>query len=150
MSMNVSAWAIRKPVPSLVLFAVLMVLGWYSFNQLPITKFPNVDIPIISVIIQQPGAAPSELETQVTKKVEDAVSSVNGIKHIISSVSEGQSSTTIEFRLETNTDRAINDVKDAVARIRADLPRTIQEPIVSRLDVVGLPIMTYAVSSANM
>jgi hydrophobe/amphiphile efflux-1 (HAE1) family protein len=150
MSMNVSAWSIRKPVPSLVAFVVLTILGWFSFTQLPITKFPNVDIPIISVQVMQPGAAPSELETQVTKKVEDAIASVNGIKHIISSVSEGVSSTTIEFRLETNTDRALNDVKDAIARVRSDLPRTIEEPIVSRLDVVGLPIMTYAVSSANL
>ena len=75
---------------------------------------------------------------------------MNGIKHIISSVSEGQSVTTIEFRIEVNTDRALNDVKDAIARIRSDLPRTIEEPIVSRLDVVGLPILTYAVSSTNM
>ncbi len=150
MNTNISAWAIRQPVPSLVLFAVLMILGWFSFNQLAVTKFPNVDIPIVSVNVQQPGAAPSELEAQVTKKVEDAISSVNGIKHIISAVSEGQSLTTIEFRLETDTDRALNDVKDAVARIRSDLPRTIQEPVISRLDVVGLPIMTYAVSSTNM
>ncbi len=150
MAMNVSAWAIRKPVPSVVLFVVLMILGWFSFTKLPITKFPNVDIPVVSVTVRQAGAAPSELESQVTKKVEDAVSSVNGIKHIISAVSEGQSVTTIEFRIETNTDRALNDVKDAVARIRSDLPRTIEEPIVSRLDVVGLPIMTYAVFSPNM
>lgn len=150
MSSNISAWAIRQPVPSLVLFVVLTILGWFSFTQLPVTKFPNVDIPIVSVQIIQPGAAPSELESQVTKKVEDAVASVTGIKHIISAVSEGQSITTIEFRLETNADRALNDVKDAVARVRSDLPRTIEEPIVSRLDVVGLPIVTYAVSSANL
>ncbi|MGE3247591.1 MAG: efflux RND transporter permease subunit, partial [Beijerinckiaceae bacterium] len=148
--MNVSAWSIRNPVPSLVLFAVLSILGMFSFSQLPVTKFPNVDIPIVTVTVRQAGAAPSELESQVTKKVEDAIASVNGIKHIISSVSEGQSQTTIEFRLETNTDRALNDVKDAVARVRSDLPRTIEEPIIQRLDVVGLPIMTYAVASANM
>lgn len=147
---NISAWSIRKPVPSLVLFVVLMILGWFSFMQLPVTKFPNVDIPVISITVVQPGAASSELESQVTKKVEDAISGVNGIKHIISSVSEGQSLTTIEFRMEVNTDRALNDVKDAVARVRSDLPRTVEEPIISRIDVVGLPIMTYAVASPNM
>jgi hydrophobe/amphiphile efflux-1 (HAE1) family protein len=150
MSMNISAWSIRKPIPALVLFVVLTILGLFSFSQLPVTRFPNVDIPIVSVTINQPGAAPSELETQVTKKIEDAVSGVVGIKHIISSISDGLSTTTIEFRIEVNSDRALNDVKDAVARIRADLPRDILEPITQRVDITGLPIVTYAVSSAGM
>ena len=150
MSMNISAWSIRKPIPALVLFVVLTILGLFSFSQLPVTRFPNVDIPIVSVTINQPGAAPSELETQVTKKIEDAISGVVGIKHIISSVSDGLSTTTIEFRIEVNSDRALNDVKDAVARVRADLPRDILEPITQRVDITGLPIVTYAVSSAGM
>jgi hydrophobe/amphiphile efflux-1 (HAE1) family protein len=144
--MNISAWSIRNPIPSLVLFVVLTLLGLFSFTQLPITRFPNVDIPIVQVQVRQPGAAPSELESQITKKIEDAVSGVTGVKHIISTVSDGLSQTTIEFRIEVNTDRALNDVKDAVAKVRADLPRGIEEPIVSRLDIVGLPIVTYAVS----
>jgi len=148
--MNISAWSIRKPIPALVLFVVLTILGLFSFSQLPVTRFPNVDIPIVSVTINQPGAAPSELETQVTKKIEDAISGVVGIKHIISSISDGLSTTTIEFRIEVNSDRALNDVKDAVARIRADLPRDIMEPITQRVDITGLPIVTYAVSSAGM
>ncbi len=81
MTWNISAWAIRKPVPSLVLFMVLMALGYFSFKQLPITRFPNVDVPIIKVEVTQPGAAPSELEVQVTKRIEDAVAGVNGVKH---------------------------------------------------------------------
>jgi len=150
MSMNISAWSIRRPIPALVLFVVLTILGLFSFSQLPVTRFPNVDIPIISVTINQPGAAPSELETQVTKKIEDAISGVVGINHIISSISDGLSTTTIEFRIEVNSDRALNDVKDAVARVRADLPRDILEPITQRVDITGLPIVTYAVSSADM
>ncbi len=148
--LNISAWAIRTPVPSLVLFMVLVVLGVLSFKSLPITRFPNIDIPIVQVRIYQSGAAPAELETQVTKKVEDAVAGVNGVKHITSSVSEGASLTTIEFRLEVDADRALNDVKDAVARIRPDLPRTIDEPVTQRLEIEGLPIVTYAAKASAM
>ena len=150
MRLNVSAWSIRKPIPSVVLFIVLIVLGVFSFRQLPITRFPNIDIPIVAITVTQSGAAPSELQNQVTKRVEDAVAGVNGVKHIISNISEGLSTTTIEFRLEINSDRAVNDVKDAIAKIRADLPRTIDEPIVQRVEIAGLPIVTYAASDPAM
>lgn len=95
MRLNVSAWAIRKPLPSVVLFLVLMILGLVSFRSLPITRFPNIDIPIVSVTITQSGAAPSELQTQVTKWVEDSVAGVKGVKHILSTITEGTSTTTI-------------------------------------------------------
>ena len=150
MRLNVSAWSIRTPIPSIVLFIVLMILGVFSFQTLPITRFPNIDIPIVSVTVTQAGAAPSELQNQVTKRVEDAIAGVNGVKHIISTIAEGISTTTIEFRLEINSDRAVNDVKDAIAKIRADLPRTIDEPITQRIEIAGLPIVTYAVSAPAM
>jgi hydrophobe/amphiphile efflux-1 (HAE1) family protein len=148
--MNISAWAIRRPVPSLVLFMVLLTLGLVSFRHLAITRFPNIDVPIVQVTITQLGAAPSELETQVTKKVEDAIAGVSGVKHITSTLTEGSSVNLIEFRLETNPDRALNDVKDAIARIRMELPRTIDEPIVQRLEVEGLPILTFAARAPAM
>ena len=150
MNWNISAWSIRTPVPSLVLFMVLIVLGYVSFGQLAVTRFPNIDVPIVQVRVTQSGAAPSELEVQVTKKIEDAIAGVNGIKHQTSAVTEGSSITTIEFRLEVNQDRALNDVKDAIARIRAELPRTIDEPIVTRIEIEGLPIVTYGASAAGM
>ncbi len=148
--MNISAWAIRRPVPSLVLFLVLLSLGVFSFRGLPITRFPNIDVPIVQVRITQLGAAPSELEAQVTKKVEDAIAGVSGVKHITSTLTEGSSTTIVEFRLETPQDRAINDVKDAIARVRSELPRTIEEPIVQRLEIEGLPILTYAARAPAM
>ena len=148
--MNVSAWSIRNPVPSVVLFIVLCFLGVVSFASLPITRFPNVDIPIVAVSVTQSGAAPGEMETQVTKAVEDAIAGVTGVKHMVSTITDGSSVTAIEFRLEINTDRALNDVKDAIAKIRADLPRTIDEPIVQRIDVESQPIRTYAVSAPAM
>ena len=150
MRLNVSAWAIRKPIPSIVLFVVLALLGVVSFRSLPITRFPNIDLPIVSILVTQAGAAPSELQTQVTKVVEDAVAGVKGVKHITSAIAEGTSTTTIEFRLETSVDRAVNDVKDAIAKIRVTLPRTIDEPIVSRVDIAGLPIMVYGASAPAM
>lgn len=147
MALNISAWSIRNPIPSIVLSIILLALGWSSFLRLPITRLPNADIPIISVIVTQFGAAPSELEAQVTKTIEDGVSGVEGVHHIFSSITDGVSVTTIEFRLDTNTDRALNEVKDAVTRVRSNLPRSVNEPLVQRVDVVGLPIVTYAAIS---
>ena len=143
---NMSTWSIRNPVPPLALFLVLMVLGYQAFNNLPVTRFPNIDVPIITVTVGQPGAAPSELIAQVTKPIEDAISSVTGVKHMTSVATDSSSKTTIEFLLETDSDRALNDIKDAVARVRGTLPDTISEPVVRRLDVTGRPILTYAVS----
>ncbi|WP_072396478.1 efflux RND transporter permease subunit [Hyphomicrobium sp. CS1GBMeth3] len=148
--MNVSAWSIRHPVPSLVLFLVLMVLGVLSFQSLPVTRFPNIDVPIVQARIYQSGAAPSELETQVTKRVEDAIAGVTGVKHVTSAITEGSSLTTVEFYLEVDPDRALNDVKDAVQRIRTDLPRTIEEPVVTRIEIEGLPVVTYSARAPAM
>jgi len=150
MRINVSAWSIRQPVPSLVLFMVLITVGTMSFFSLPITRFPNIDIPLIQVTITQAGSAPSELETQVSKRVEDAIAGVNGVKHQTTTITEGASTSMIEFRLEIDPDRALNDVKDAIARIRADLPRTIDEPIVQRIEVEGLPVVTYSARAPAM
>ena len=150
MAIKISGASIRHPVPALVLFTVLLVLGVISFRSIPITRAPNVDVPIVSVLVTQAGAAPAELETQVTRKIEDAIASVAGVKHITSSVTDGASTTLVELRLEVGTDRALNDVKDAVAKIRADLPRTIDEPIIQRIDVVGQAIQTFAASAPGM
>lgn len=150
MALNVSAWAIRKPIPTLVIFIILTALGIVHFRALPVTQMPNIDVPIVMVTITQTGAAPSELETQVTKKVENSIAGVAGVKHITSSISEGTSVTTVEFYLETQVDRAVNDVRDAVTKIRSELPRTIDEPLIQRVDIEGLPIVTFAVSSPSM
>ncbi len=147
MALNISAWSIRRPLPAIMLSIILLLLGWSSFLKLPITRLPVVDIPIVSVVVTQFGAAPAELEAQVTKTIEDAVSGVEGVRHISSTINDGISTTVIEFRLETNTDRALNDVKDAVTRVRSNLPSNINEPLVQRVDIVGLRIVTYAAIS---
>ena len=147
MALNISAWSIRHPLPSIVFSIILLVLGWISFTKLAITRLPSADIPVISVAVSQFGAAPAELEAQVTKTIEDGVSGVEGVRHISSSITDGLSLTTIQFALETNTDRALNDVKDAVTRVRANLPQNVNEPLIQRVDVIGLPIVTYAAIS---
>jgi hydrophobic/amphiphilic exporter-1 (mainly G- bacteria), HAE1 family len=150
MKINFSAWAIRNPVPPILLFAVLCLLGAISFMRLPVTKFPNIDVPVVLVQVTQGGATPSELETQVTREIEDAIANITGVKHLNSTISDGVSTTAVEFRLEINTDRAVLDVKDAIDKIRPNLPRSIDEPIVSRLDVEGQSILSYAASSPGM
>ena len=147
MALNISAWSIRNPLPSVVFSIILLVLGWLSFTKLAVTRLPSADIPVISVAVAQFGAAPAELESQVTKTIEDGVSGVEGVRHISSSITDGLSVTTIEFALETNTDRALNDVKDAVTRVRSNLPQNVTEPLIQRVDVIGLPIVTYAAIS---
>ena len=150
MGWNFSAWAIRNPVPPILMFIVLMALGLMSFSKLPVTRFPNIDVPIVSVTVTDPGVAPSELETQVTKRVEDAVANISGVKNVTSTITEGSSQTVIEFRLEVDTQTAVNDTKDAVERIRSDLPATSEAPVVNRVDVEGQAILTYAVSAPAM
>lgn len=144
MAVNISAWSIRHPLTPIVVSGAIVALGLLSFSKLPITRMPNVDAPVISVVVTQFGAGPVELETKVTRYVEDAVSSIEGVRHINSTITDGVSSTIITFGLEANTDRAINDVKDAVTRARVNLPSSIDEPRVQRVDIAGLPILTYA------
>lgn len=148
--MNFSAWSIRNPIAPILAFFILMVLGWQSFNALPITRFPNIDVPLVAVSVGQAGAAPAELETQVTKEIEDAVAGITGVKNISSTVTDGASQTVIEFRMEIPTDKAVQDVKDAIDQIRGDLPGDVEAPIVTRIDVEGQAILSFAVSAPNM
>ena len=144
--MNVSAWAIRRPLPALMLFFVLCVAGLWGFHALPIARFPDIAFPMVTVQVDLPGASPSQLETEVARKVEDAVATIEGVKRVMSTVTEGSSNTAIEFVLETDLGTALDDVNDAVKRVRADLPQDIQEPIVSKINIGG-SLMTFAVAS---
>ncbi len=147
---TLSTWGIRNPIPAIMLFFVLCVAGLWGFHQLPVARFPDIAFPMTVVTVSQPGASPSQLETEVTRKVEDSVATVNNVKRVTSTVVEGVSTTAIEFELETDLMAALNDTKDAVTRIRTDLPQDIQEPIVSKVEVVGGSLLTYAVSAPRM
>ena len=148
--MNFSAWSIRNPIAPLLGFALLLVVGIQSFNALPITRFPNIDVPLVAVTVTQAGASPAELEMQVTKEIEDAVASITGIDEINSTVTDGNSQTVVMFRMGVATEQAVQDVKDAIDRIRSDLPASVDEPIVTKIDVEGQAIQSFAVSSPNM
>jgi hydrophobic/amphiphilic exporter-1 (mainly G- bacteria), HAE1 family len=144
---RISAWSISNPVPTSILFLILSIVGVFSFFHLGIDESPNIDLPIVSVTVTESGAAPSELETQVTRKVEDAVAGIGNIKHITSTINEGVSTTTIEFELGTNTDRSVNDVRNEISKIRQQLPQGIDEPVVQRVEFTGSAFVTYTVSS---
>ncbi|MDP2122658.1 MAG: efflux RND transporter permease subunit [Hoeflea sp.] len=148
--MNFSAWAIRNPIAPILGFALLTIVGIQSFLTLPITRFPNIDVPLVAITVTQSGAAPSELEAQVTKEIEDAVAGITGVDDISSTVSDSVSTTTVIFRMEVPTDQAVQDVKDAIDRVRGDLPASVEEPIVTRIDVEGQAIMTFAVNAPDM
>lgn len=147
---KISAWCIRNPVPPLVLFVGLLFAGILSFNRMSVNDSPDVDFPAAQITIAQPGAAPSEMETQVTILVEAAVRGVNGIEEINSSVREGSSSTFVQFAIGTPIDRAVNDIRDAISNIRGDLPEGILEPQVSRVDVTQGALAYYSAEATDM
>ncbi|QAY97354.1 ABC transporter permease [Methylovirgula ligni] len=149
-SLNVSALAIRNPIPVILLALIALAAGIVSFRQLPITLLPSIEPPIVSVVVTDFGATPTELEDQVTRKVEAAVSGIAGVHHVTSSISDGISATAISFNLSVDTDKATRAVKAAVAQITPDLPRGIDAPIVKRINAVGLNIVTYAAESSNL
>jgi multidrug efflux pump subunit AcrB len=147
---NISAWAIRNPTSPIVLFVALLLAGLVSFSRMDVNQQPDISFPMASVTVLQPGAAPTELETQVTQRVEAAVRAISGVDEITSVVSEGQSLTNVQFEIGTPVDRAVNDVKNAVDQIRSDLPEGILEPQVRRVDIDGGPIAYFGAEATDM
>ena len=147
---NISSWAIKNPIPPIVLFMILTLAGIVAFARLDINAMPDISVPIISVNVSQPGAAPVEIEKQITQRIEGAVAGLGNVKTITSWMREGSSTTIVEFQLGTPVDRAENDVRNAVANIRSTLPGGIQEPYVSRENVDGGAIAYFAVSTTDM
>jgi multidrug efflux pump subunit AcrB len=147
---NISAWSIQNPVPSIVLFIALTLAGVVSFMRMEVQNQPDIDIPIVVVSVSQPGAAPSELENQVTQKVEAAVRTINGIEELNSSITEGSSTTQVSLAIGTPIDRAVDDIRDAVSRIRSDLPDGILEPQVIRVDTSDNDIATFSAVTTDM
>jgi multidrug efflux pump subunit AcrB len=147
---NISAWAIRHPVIPIVLFVVLFFLGVVAFIRLPINLSPDISFPLVSVNISQPGAAPTELETQIAQKVEGSISSIGNVRNITTFIVEGQVNIFMQFEIGTPIDRAVTDVRDAVAKVRNDLPQGIFEPLVTRQNVDGGAFAYYAVTTTDM
>ncbi|NNC47275.1 MAG: efflux RND transporter permease subunit [Sphingomonas sp.] len=147
---RISEWSIRNPVPPIVLFIGLTLAGIISFIGMEVTDNPDIDFPAANVSIVQPGAAPEEMENQITQRVEAALRSVDGVDEINSSVNEGSSNTFVQFAIGTNTDRAVNDVRDAVAQIRGDLPAGILEPRINRVNITGDSLSFIAINTTDM
>jgi len=147
---NISAWAIRNPIPPIVLFLALTLAGLVSYFRLPINQIPNVEFGQIAVTVTQAGASPSELETQVTQPVEAALTSVTGLKRITSTVTQGVSKTDLELHIGADLARAADDARDAIARIRGDLPGDVDEPIIERVEEAAQPIGYFAVESDTL
>ncbi len=148
--MNFVTWSIRNPVPVIVLFIALTVAGLLSFPKLGVLDRPDIEFPSVVVTVTYPGVAPTQMESEITRKVEDAVATIAGIEQMTSTVDEGASTTSIEFRFGTDLSAALDDVRDAMTRIRSDLPPDANEPIVSRVTTAGGAIVTWSVASDNM
>ena len=148
--MNVSAWSIRNPIPAIMLFVLLTLAGLMSFKAMKIQNFPDLELPTVTVTASLPGASPAQLETEVARKIENSLATLQGLKHIYSKVQDGTATITAEFRLEKGTQEAVDDVRDAVNRVRSDLPGDLRDPQISKLNLSGAPILTYTVAAPRL
>ena len=147
---NISAWSIRNPVVPIVLFLAAMLMGVVSFMRMEVQNDPDIDLPYVMVMVSQPGAAPTEIEKQVTQRIESAVRAVNGVASISSTASEGSSQTMVEFQLGHDLNAATAEVKNAIDQVRGELPDGILEPQVMKIEASADPIAYFAVSAENM
>ena len=147
---NVSSWSIKNPIPAVMLFVMLCFAGMVSFGSMKVQNFPDIDLPTISVTASLPGTAPAQMETEVARKIENAIASLQGLKHITTKVQDGSAIISAEFRLEKPIQEALDDVRSAVNRIRSELPGDLKDPVITKLDLAGQPILAYTVRSANM
>jgi multidrug efflux pump subunit AcrB len=145
--MNVSTWCIKNPVPAIMFFILLTLTGVWSFMSMKVQNFPDLELPTISIVATLPGAAPAQMESEVARKIENAIATVQGIKHIYTKVSDGGATITAEFRLEKSTQEALDEVRSAVASVRADLPADVRDPIVNKLNLSGSPVLAFSVNS---
>jgi multidrug efflux pump subunit AcrB len=135
--LNVSSWSIRNPIPAVMLFVLLTVAGFIAFGSMKVQNFPDLDVPTITVTASLPGAAPSQLETDVARKLENALAPLQGLKHITTKVQDGAVSITAEFRMEKPVQEAVDDVRSAIQGVRADLPSDLRDPVVQKLNLAG-------------
>ena len=148
--MNVSAWSIRNPIQALMVFVLLTAGGLFSFSAMKVQNFPDLDLPTVTVSASLPGASPSQLETDVARKIENSIAALQGVKHIYTKVQDGGVTITTEFRLEKPVQEALDDVRSAISRVRADLPGDMRDPIVAKLDLAATPVLAYAIASSKM
>ncbi len=147
---RISSWSIQNPIPIILMFVVLTVGGLIGYFTLRVNQFPDIDYPFVVVTVAQPGAAPTEMETQVTRLVEDSLAGIGQVKHINSTVVEGASTTVIEFQIGVDLEKATNDVRNSVSTVRVNLPADVQDPIVQRIETSGSPVVYYVVRAPKL
>ncbi len=150
MTVNVSSWSIRNPTPAILLFGVLTLAGLSAFRAMRVQNFPDLEPPTVTVTALLPGASPSQLETDVARKIESSLVTVRGVKHVQSTLTDGVARFSIEFQFETPLQEAVDDVRDALARTRSELPPEVREPVVEKVQFASGPILTYTISSDRM
>ncbi|WP_141749583.1 efflux RND transporter permease subunit, partial [Duganella phyllosphaerae] len=148
--MNFSALSIKNPIPAIMLFVLLTLAGLMAYKANPVQDFPDIELPIVTVTATLEGTAPAQLETEVTRKIEDSVATLQGVKNIYSTVLDGVSTTTVEFILEKPLSDAVNDVRDAVARVKADMPAELRDPSVTKAATAGRVVQTFTATAANV
>ena len=146
--MNFSAFSIRNPVPAILLFAMLAVGGLLAFKQLPVQNFPDMDLPTIKITATLDGAAPAQLETEVARTIEDNLASLSYLDHVTTTITDGTVSISVSFKLEKDSETALNEVRNAVDSATADLPAQMQTPSVTKVTVQSSALVTYAIRSA--
>ena len=148
--MNLSAWSIKNPIPAVMLFVMLSFAGMLAFKSMKVQQFPDLELPTVTAAASLPGAAPAQLETEVARKLENAIAPLQGLKNIYTKVQDGGVTVTAEFRLEKPTQEAVDDVRSAVQGVRSDLPSDVRDPVVSKVNLSGAPILAFTIRSAQM
>lgn len=148
--MNLSAWSIRNPVPALMLFVLLTLGGLVSFKFMKVQNFPDMDLPVVIVTAVLPGASPSQLESDVARKIENSIATVQGLKHVTTTLTDGVATVAAEFVLEKPVQEAVDDVRSAVSRVRSDMPADLRDPIVTKLDLASQPVLAFAIASDRL
>lgn len=150
MNLNVSAYSIKNPLVAILLFVLLTLGGIYGFMQMKVQQFPDIDLPAVVVTVTLPGAAPTQLENDIAKKIENKLTSIEGVKHIRTTLQTGAATMVTEFVLEKDIQEAVDDVRSAVGEVRGDLPAAANDPIITKVSTAGFPVVTYSVAAENM
>jgi multidrug efflux pump subunit AcrB len=148
--MNVSSWSIRNPIPAILGFILLTFLGVMAFKAMKIQMFPDIDLPMVTVTATMPGASPDQMEAEVARKIENALASAQGLKHLYTQVQDGSAIISAEFRLERDSREALEDVRSTVSRIRSDLPNAMLDPVINKVELSSKPILTYTIAAPDM
>ncbi len=148
--MNVSAWCIRNPIAAIMFFVMLCFAGVLGYQRMLVQNFPDLEVPNIIVSASLPGGSPAQLETEVARKMESAIAALQGLKNIYTKVQDGEVTITAEFRLEKPSQEALDETRSAVQQVRADMPADLRDPVVSKINISGAPVLAYTIKSSAL